>query len=161
MIDRDGSSIVFTRIGCIAPALIAAHMSDVRTRKHMPLLQSPWDEDAVSKFMVAKESYWRRDGLGHWAILYDGAYVGWGGFQKEGEDWDFGLVLKPEHFGLGRRVLQKAMAFAKADERISRITFLLPLSRRKPDALERLGAQFESEIDYRGVRFLKYRLKTS
>ena len=56
-----------------------------------------------TELVAAKEACWRRDGLGHWAILANGAYAGWGGFQKEGEDWDFGLVLSPGFFGLGQR----------------------------------------------------------
>ena len=58
----------------------------------------------ATKFVTKKEEYWVRDGLGHWAFLVDGTYVGWGGFQKDGDEWDFGLVLRPGSFGLGRRI---------------------------------------------------------
>ncbi len=135
-------------------------MSDPRVAEHMPLLTVKWDLDAVAKFVTAKEERWRRDGLGHWAILCDDRYVGWGGFQKEGDDWDYGLVLKPEHFGLGLRISKKAIAFAMADARISFVTFLLPPSRKKLGALTRAGAQFIAEVDYDGAKFLKYRLDT-
>ena len=119
-----------------------------------------WDEAAVTKFVVAKEAYWRRDGLGHWAILSNGDYVGWGGFQKERDEWDYGLVLKPASFGLGIRISRKAIEFAFADKRIPFVTFLLPPSRKKRGALGRFGARFECEIEYEGVAFLKYRLET-
>ena len=88
--------ITFTRLPKIEPREIAAHMSDPRVAKHMPLLTSEWDEAAVNDFAATKEECWRRDGLGHWAILLNGKYAGWGGFQKEGVEWDYGLVLKPE-----------------------------------------------------------------
>ena len=94
------------------------------------------------------------------SILSDDAYVGWGGFQKEGEDWDFGLVLKPDSFGLGMRVSRKAIEFAKADPRIETITFLLPLSRKKLGALSRGGAKYVENIEYGGETFKKYRLGT-
>ena len=100
-------------------------MSDPLVAEHMPLLTFEWDRAAVSKFVAAKEEYWNRDGLGHWAILSDKDYVGWGGFQREGNEWDFGLVLKPEAFGLGRRISKKAIEFAIADDRIPFVTFLL------------------------------------
>ena len=47
---------------------------------------------AVTEFVAAKEECWDRDGLGHWAILSNNRYIGWGGFQKEGDEWNFGLA---------------------------------------------------------------------
>ena len=115
--------ITFTRLTEIEPAEIAEHMSDARVAEHMPLLTSDWDAKAAAEFVSHKEETWARDGLGHWAILLDGRYVGWGGFQKEGDEWDFGLVLKPDAFGIGRRITKKAIDFAFSDERISFVTF--------------------------------------
>lgn len=152
--------ISFARLPSIELREIIAHMSDPRVAEHMPLLKGAWDEDAARAFVAAKEENWRRDGLGHWAILSDGAYAGWGGFQKEGAEWDYGLVLKPNCFGLGFRITRKAIAFARADARIPFVTFLLPPSRRSLGALERLGAEFAGDVDYGGETFLKYRLET-
>lgn len=152
--------IAFTRLPQIAPCEIIAHMSDPRVAEHMPLLTFEWDDAAVTDFIAAKEDRWRHDGLGHWAILSNGKYVGWGGFQKEGDEWDYGLVLKPEFFGLGTRISRKAIAFALADDRIPFVTFLLPPSRKNLGALTRLGATFVDEIDYDGATFLKYQLET-
>jgi hypothetical protein len=154
------SEITFVRLPEISPDELIAHMSDPRVAEHMPLLTFQWDQDAVSKFVAAKEECWRRDGLGHWAFLCDGEYVGWGGFQKEGEEWDYGLVLKPDRFGIGARISKNAIEFAEADERILFITFLLPPSRRNLGALKRIGAIFVGEIDYEGAKFLKFRLDT-
>lgn len=152
--------ITFARLTEVAPTEIAAHMSDPRVAEHMPLLTTEWDAEAAAKFVAHKEQYWDRDGLGHWAILSGGRYVGWGGFQKEGEEWDFGLVLTSDAFGLGRRVTKKALGFAVSDERIPFVTFLLPPSRKNLGALERLGARQVGEIEYGGERFLKFRLET-
>lgn len=153
-------AITFARLSEIDPGEIAAHMSDPRIAAHLPLLTPDWDDAAVAAFVSAKEAYWSRDGLGHWAILSDGDYAGWGGFQKEDGEWDFGLVLKPERFGLGLRIMRKALAFAIADTRIPYVTFLLPPSRKNLGALKRLGAIFVGETDYDGATFLKYRLET-
>lgn len=98
--------------------------------------------------------------LGHWAILANDVYVGWGGFQKEGDEWDFGLVLRPQCFGLGGRITRSALAFAKAEKRIPFVTFLLPPSRKNLGALARLGASFVGEVEYNGAQFLKFRLDT-
>lgn len=136
-------------------------MTDPRVAEHMPLLKSRWDFAAVAKFIANKEEYWTRDGLGHWAILQGSDYIGWGGFQKEGDEWDFGLVLNPESFGLGIRIMKKALEFAISDSRIPYITFLLPPSRKNLRPLERLGANYVGLIDYDGTKFLKYRMETS
>ena len=152
--------ITFVRLTEVKLSEIADHMSDPRLAEHMPLLTSTWDTDVAAGFVAKKEDCWARDGLGHWALLADGQYVGWGGFQKEGEEWDFGLVLRPEAFGLGRRIAIKAIEFAMADERIPFVTFLLPPSRKNLGALRRLGARQIGEIEYDGSVFLKFRLDT-
>lgn len=152
--------IIFSRLSEVSPEVVAAHMSDPRVAEHMPLLTSGWDQDRAVSFIAAKEACWRHDGLGHWAIFCDSRYAGWGGFQKEGDEWDFGLVLKPEYFGLGGSVLRKALAFARTDHRLPFVTFLLSPSRRNLGALARLGAVFVGETRQEGARFLKYRLET-
>lgn len=160
MTNRD-TKLSFARITEIRPAEIIAHMSDPRVARHMPLLTSPWGEKDVADFIATKEAYWHRDGLGHWGIFSNGTYAGWGGFQKEGGEWDYGLVLRPECFGLGARITSNALGLARADERIPFVTFLLPPSRKNLGALSRLGARFLSEVEYDGARFLKYRLETA
>lgn len=154
------NDITFARLTEVEPAEIADHMSDPRVAAHMPLLTSAWDINVAAGFVAKKEEYWARDGLGHWAFLADDTYVGWGGFQKEGEEWDFGLVLRPNSFGLGRRIAMKAIDFAMADDRIPSVTFLLPPSRKNLGALGRLGAKPVGQIEYDGEKFLKFRLET-
>lgn len=160
MATRPERNLAFARLPEISPDEIIAHMSDPRVAKHMPLLTFKWDHDAVAKLIAAKEACWHRDELGHWAILCNDRYVGWGGFQKEGDEWDYGLVLKPENFGLGALISKKAIEFAMADRRIPFVTFLLPPSRKNLRALARLGARFVGETEHDGARFLKYRLDT-
>lgn len=154
------AEITFVRLTEVPRHEIVAHMSDPRLAAHMPLLTGRWDDERVEAFIEAKEVCWTRDGLGHWGVLADGAYAGWGGLQKEGDEWDLGLVLKPSCFGLGLRIARLALAFAIADERVPYVTLLLPPSRKKLAALARLGATFVAEIEYQGIRFLKYRLVT-
>lgn len=150
----------FARLTEVPLVELAAHMSDPRMRAHMPLLTGPWGEAEARAFVDAKEACWARDGLGHWAFLVDGRYVGWGGFQKEGEDWDFGLVLRPQDFGLGLCITRAALDFARGDSRVPYVTFLLPPSRRSLGALRRMGAEAVARQDHAGAVFLKYRLDT-
>lgn len=154
-------NITFSRLSAIPPDEIIWQMSNPRVAEHMPLLTFKWDRETVARFIAVKEAYWNRDGLGHWAILCNDRYIGWGGFQREGDEWDFGLVLKPEHFGLGIPITRQAMEFAVADERIPFVTFLLPPSRKHLGALARLGTTFIDEVEHDGAKFLKFRLDTA
>ena len=148
--------IVLGRLPDVPLDLLVAHMSDARMADHMPLLTFAWTREVAAGFVAAKEACWARDGLGHWAIFHDGRYVGWGGFQKEDGEWDFGLVLRPDAFGLGTSIARKALRFARGDDRIPYVTFLLPRSRRRLGALARLGAQPLGEVDYDGARFQSF-----
>lgn len=152
------SQIEFARLSLVKPADITAHMSDPRMAEHMPLLGPDWSDEMTAAFIAKKEQHWEDEGLGHWAFLYEGAYVGWGGFEKIGDEWDFGLVLKPDAFGLGVKIARKVVAFAQQDERIESIIFLLPPTRKKLGALKRLGAVYEESVEYGGAEFRKYRL---
>lgn len=153
--------IDFARLTEIPPYEILEHMSDPRVARHMPLMNFKWDQERLAVFIAMKEEAWRRDGLGHWAFLVDGIYVGWGGFQNEGDEWDYGLVLKPGAFGFGPMITRKAIAFARADARIAYVTFLLPPSRKHPGSLGRLGARLAGEVTYQNERFLKFSLDTN
>nr|WP_238934814.1 GNAT family N-acetyltransferase [Maricaulis parjimensis] len=148
----------FTRLTEVPLEAIRAHMRHPRLAEHMPLLKGAWDLTQCQALVDTKEAHWKRDGLGHWAFLANGHYAGWGGFQKEGEDWDFGLVLHPDHFGLGLPITRKALTFARQTAKLDAITFLLPPSRQHLKALLRLGAQELAATHYDGHEFRKFRL---
>lgn len=109
----------------------------------------------VEKVIAAKEACWGRDGLGHWAILHDGEYAGWGGFQREGDDWDFGLVLRPAYFRHGKAIAIQAFEWARRHTSIEEVTFLLPLSRSER-ALQRLGARPMGTSEHADLPFRKW-----
>lgn len=153
--------ITFKRLPTVPLSTLIEHMNNPRVATHMPLLDGPWDETAAQDFITTKEACWRQDGLGHWAIYVDGTYSGWGGFQKEGDDWDYGLVLTPGAFGQGLAITLRALDFARKDNRIPHVTFLLPPSRKHLGALKRLGAEFTGFKQLQGQKFLEFRLATS
>ena len=162
MTSRKSDRISFLRLTEIPVADILDHMNDPRTARHLPLYHGPWDGDDAAAFIAAKESAWHRDGLGHLAVLLDDVYAGWGGFEKVAgaptDTWDFGLVLHPAFFGRGARILHRFLAMARTDHRIAVITFLLPVSRRNPATLTRMGAEYLGEAMAGDARFRKYRL---
>lgn len=156
----DSHAITFERLSAAHKPALMAQMRDPRVTRHLPLLTEPWSDALCDQFLAAKDACWRNDGLGHWAIFHGADYVGWGGFQREGADWDFGLVLTPQAFGLGMRITHQALDFARTDPRIPRVTFLLPRSRKGANLLRRIGAQEVEEVDHDGQRFVRYVLET-
>ena len=145
----------FVRLPEVEPATILGHLRDPRIARHLPLLPADPDMALVEKIIAAKEACWERDGLGHWAILHNGEYVGWGGFQREGEEWDFGLVLRPEFFRQGKAIALQAFGWARRHTNITKVTFLLPLSRSER-ALQRLGARPVCISELGGIPFRKW-----
>ncbi|MCV6593370.1 MAG: GNAT family N-acetyltransferase [Silicimonas sp.] len=141
-------------------AEVLAHMSDPKVAEYLPLMISCWTEDRVVEFIAAKEAGWARDGLGHWAVLSDGAYAGWGGFEKDEGAWEFGLVLKPEAFGLGFAVVRKALAFAREDPRIEKVSFYMDPKRPSLGVFDRAGAVPVGVVEHDGERFRKFLLDT-
>ncbi len=153
-------SIRFVRLSTIPRKTILDQMSDPRVTRHLPLMTHAWKDQDVVDFVAAKEARWARDGLGHWAMVRGDEYVGWGGFEREGEDWDFGLVLRAAHFGLGMAITRKALDFARQDSRIPYVTFLLAQSRRHLGGLARLGAVPAGEVQIGSATFRRFRIET-
>lgn len=156
-----GNELTFERLSEIALSDLVAHMSDPRMAEHIPLLTGTFGEGEARAFVAAKEATWARNCLGHLAILNHGTYVGWGGFQKERAEWDLGLVLKPDAFGLGAKITRRLIELARTDPRIPCETFLLPPSRKNLRGLARMGARFLGEVEHEGAVFRKYLLDTA
>lgn len=152
--DRYGA-FRFRRLLDVDPGAILAHLLDPRIARHLPLLPADPDPSLVKHIIETKEECWKRDGLGHWAILHDGEYAGWGGFQREGDEWDFGLVLRPKYFRQGKAIALQAFEWARHHTHIEEVTFLLPLSRSER-ALQRLGARSIGVAELSGISFRKW-----
>ncbi|MFU7529455.1 hypothetical protein [Qipengyuania sp. ASV99] len=154
---RPAPQVTFIALESVPRTDLMAHMRDPRIARHLPLLRAQWDDAVLTRFLSDKAAAWARDGLGHWAIMIDGAYAGWGGFQKEGPDWDYGLVLRAEFFSLGMVITRAACAWLVHNTSIRDASVLLPLS-RSPRALARIGARRAGEADYDGIRFARWAL---
>ena len=96
-----GGRFDFVPLATIAPPDLVLLLNDPDVRRHMPLAGDDWDETRAADWAKAKDAQWVENGYGPWAIRIDGEFAGWGGFQKEGEEADLGLVLLPGHWGDG------------------------------------------------------------
>jgi len=145
----------FGDLQAVPREVLVAQMADARVAEHLPLLDGVFD---VEGFLKAKAQRWAQDGLGHWAIWQGDVFRGWGGFEKEGDVWDFGLVLVPAAFGQGLAITRQALEFARGDARIETVQFLLAPTRRSVKALARMGAKEEGEVRYGGQTFRRFLL---
>ncbi len=148
----------FGDLQAVPREVLATQMADERVAEHLPLLDGAFDVEA---FLRVKAQLWAQDGLGHWAIWQGDVFLGWGGFEKEGDVWDFGLVLTPEAFGQGLAITRQALEFAREDARIETVQFLLAPTRRSVKALVRMGAEEVGEVRYGGQTFRRFLLDTT
>jgi RimJ/RimL family protein N-acetyltransferase len=153
--------IDFRPLASIPAATWLRLLNDHDLHRHMPLAGSDWTEERAADWAEAKDAQWRDNGFGPWAILIDAAFAGWGGFQKEETDVDFGLVLLPAFWGHGRLLHDTILAKGFGEMGFESISIMLPPSRVRLKSLARLGYEPAGELEYAGHRFLKFRLAKS
>ncbi|WP_350588746.1 GNAT family N-acetyltransferase [Providencia stuartii] len=126
---------------------------------HMPLGDDQFDEPFCRQWVKQKEQHWHTHGFGVWALVVDGRFIGWGGFQDENGDADLALVLHPDYWGCGKKIVNKMLEQAVTHMSLPSITIHLPLSRKKLGAIYRYGFVEEGEVSFDGVIFKRFRLK--
>ena len=151
-------TLTFHRLSEIPASDWLILLKDPEVARHMPLSGDDWDEAKAAEWAKGKDGQWTENAYGPWAIRVDGAFAGWGGFQKEGDEADLGLVLLPAYWGHGA-ALFKEMLRRGRDLPLGPVTILLPPSRTRLKGLARLGFVPAGELEYAGHRFLKFRLE--
>ncbi|HEV2513800.1 MAG TPA: GNAT family protein [Devosia sp.] len=150
------TEITFHPLSEIPPPELLALLTDPNVRRHMPLAGDDWNADSAAEWARAKDAQWQENGYGPWAIRIDGGFAGWGGFQKEGDEADLGLVLFPGQWGHGAAIFRELVRRG-TELQVRNVTIMLPPSRVRLKGLVRLGFEPAGELDYAGQRFLKFR----
>ncbi len=145
-------------LSAIDPATIVELLTHPLVRRHMPLSDTEMTLDEARAWAAAKDAQWSEFGYGPWAFVVDGEFVGWGGLQNEGGDADLGLVLHPDHWGLGMALYDEIIRRAFGEMNLASVTVLLPLSRTRVKGVLRLGFVPDGEVELAGERFRRYRL---
>jgi RimJ/RimL family protein N-acetyltransferase len=147
----------FVRLTEVPLPAVASLLNDRRLWRHMPLA-GHFTEHAAMDWVSAKDSQWDEHDYGPWAILADGEFAGWGGFQHEADGADYALVLAPEHWGRGEAITQAALARGFGELGLEAVTIALPFTRSVGNTLARLGFLPDGEVDHAGIPFRRYRL---
>lgn len=145
--------IEFERLTGVAIPELVALFNDPEVRRHLPLTRSTFTPEMCERFVAAKERLWAEHGYGPWAFFVDGAFAGWGGLQPEGDDADFGLVLLPRYWGIGRKLYREVLRHAFQVMGLESVIVLLPPSRMRVRALSRLGFRPDGEGEVGGERY--------
>jgi ribosomal-protein-alanine N-acetyltransferase len=154
----DPARIVLTRLTEVDKAAIIDLMNQPLVRRHMPLARGGFGPAECDRFIAAKERLWEQHGYGPWAFIIDGEFAGWGGIQPEGDEADVGLVLHPKHWGAGKVLYERFIAFAFGELGFTSVIALLPPSRTRVSGLLKLGFRPDGEMTIAGERFIRYRL---
>ncbi|MCM8526989.1 MAG: GNAT family N-acetyltransferase [Lentisphaeraceae bacterium] len=125
---------------------------------HLPLLSGEFTEYDCNRFLKSKKKIWDKYGYGPHAITINNEFAGWGGFQPEGKDVDFALILHPDFWGWGLKIFKKFRTIAFEEMGLKSISVLLPPSRLNAKAISKLGFQFESKVILDEENFIKYKL---
>jgi len=152
-----GVRIGFVRLTEVPLAEVAALLNEPRNARHMPLAGRFTDESAAA-WVAAKDGQWESNGYGPWAVLLDGRFAGWGGFQREDNGADFALVLSPEHWGHGAEITRAALDRGFGELGLDEVLIALPYTRSPERVVARFGFVPAGEVTYDGARFRQYRL---
>lgn len=149
----------FKRLTEVDNSEIIELMNNSLVRRHMPLASGVFGESECKQFVAEKERLWKVYGYGPWAFVVDGQFVGWGGLQPENGEADLGLVLHPDHWGLGRSLYSEIVNRAFGEMGLQVITILLPPTRKRIKGLLQLGFRECGQLNVGEEQFIRYRLE--
>lgn len=154
---RPSAVIAFARLTDVPLGDVLALLNEPRHARHMPLARV-FTRDEAAAWVRTKDQLWDAHGVGPWAVLIEGAFAGWCGFEPDGDAADFALVLLPEQWGRGAAVAAAALGRGFDELGLDAVTVALPFSRNPTRALARYGFTPDGEVAHGGVTFRRYRL---
>lgn len=121
--------------------------------------------DRVEEILAGHIAHWERWGFGPWAVVLDGAVIGWGGVRHTTvagrPEVELLWFIHPDHWNRGystelaREALRVAFGVLELDDVVA---FTVPVNRPSRAVMEKLGMTFEREIEHAGLPHVLYRL---
>ena len=162
MSDVAGPEIAFVRLTAVDLDAVTALLNEPRNARHLPLAGGEvFTAETAADWVAAKDGQWDEHGYGPWAVLIDGEFAGWGGFQAEENGADFALVLRPQFWGHGEAIARRALDHGFRELGLDTVLIALPYSRHPDRVVARYGFVPDGDVAYGGVRFRQYRLTRS
>ena len=162
MLDVTEPEIAFVRLTEVEIGAVTALLNEPRNARHLPLAGGEaFTAETAADWVAAKDGQWDEHGYGPWAVLIDGEFAGWGGFQAEENGADFALVLRPRFWGQGDGIARRALDLGFRELGLEQVLIALPYSRHPDRVVARYGFVPDGDVTYGGVRFRQYRLTRS
>jgi RimJ/RimL family protein N-acetyltransferase len=155
--DERVPEIRFGRLTEVPTPVVSRLLNEPRNARHMPLA-GHFDDAQTADWVRSKDAQWEEHGYGPWAVFVDGEFAGWGGFQREDEGADFGLVLFPSFWGVGAPVTRAALDAGFTEFGFAEVFVALPYSRSPERVMARWGFAPLGGGEVEGVPFRRYRL---
>jgi ribosomal-protein-alanine N-acetyltransferase len=149
--------IDFVRLTEVPLSAVLTLLNEPRNARHMPL-SGEFSEESAAEWVQGKDGQWDAHGYGPWAVLVDGEFAGWGGFQHEENGADFALVLLPEQRGHGAEITRAALDRGFDELGLDDVIIALPFTRSPTRVVARFGFVPDGEVSYDGSSFRQYRL---
>jgi [ribosomal protein S5]-alanine N-acetyltransferase len=149
--------IEFVRLTEVPLSAVMSLLNEPRNARHMPL-SGEFSQESAADWVRDKDGQWDLHGYGPWAVLVDGEFAGWGGFQQEENGADFALVLLPEQWGHGAEITRAALDRGFDEFGLDDVIIALPFSRNPTRVVARFGFVPDGEVTYGGSSFRQYRL---
>jgi RimJ/RimL family protein N-acetyltransferase len=153
----NSARIEFVRLTEVPLSAVMTLLNEPRNARHMPLA-GQFSQSSAAEWVLEKDSQWERHGYGPWAVLVDGDFAGWAGFQQEENGADFALVLLPEKWGHGAEITLAALERGFDELGLDEVTIALPFTRSPTRAVARFGFVPDGEVSYGSSSFRQYRL---
>ena len=151
------ATIEFVRLTQVPLSAVVTLLNEPRNARHMPL-SGTFSEESAAGWVRGKDEQWDTHGYGPWAVLLNGEFAGWAGFQHEENGADFALVLLPAHWGNGAEITRAALDRGFDELGLDDVIIALPYTRNPTRVVDRFGFVPDGEVSYGGASFRRYRL---
>jgi len=149
--------IEFVRLTEVPLSVVVKLLNEPRNARHMPL-SGEFSEESAAVWVQGKDEQWGAHGYGPWAVVMNGEFAGWCGFQHEENGADFALVLSPERWGNGAEITRAALDRGFNELGLDDVVIALPYTRNPTRVVARFGFVPDGEVSYGGTSFQQYRL---
>jgi ribosomal-protein-alanine N-acetyltransferase len=150
-------AIEFLRLTEVPLPAIVTLLNEPRNSRHMPL-SGTFSIRSAADWVRGKDGQWETHGYGPWAVVVNGEFAGWGGFQFEQNGAVFALVLMPRHWGHGAEITRAAMDREFTDLGLDEGIIALPHTRDPTRVVARFGFAPDGDVSYDGAAFRQFRL---
>jgi len=105
-------TISYLKFNKINPSDFLSLLNSEKIRKHL-IKHELFTIETLTVWMDSKTDVDAKHGCRVRGIIYEGELIGWCGIQLENEQYEMAMIIDERHWGLGKKVFQDMMCWAK------------------------------------------------